>query len=42
MTPDQGALSNVSNLTLTLREVAPNEQYNLAAQSHVLVTFAAS
>ncbi|MCD6672180.1 MAG: GDP-mannose 4,6-dehydratase [Burkholderiaceae bacterium] len=34
-----GDLSDASNLTRVIKEVAPNEIYNLAAQSHVGVSF---
>ena len=36
-----GDLSDTSNLTRILREVEPDEVYNLAAQSHVAVSFEA-
>jgi GDPmannose 4,6-dehydratase len=36
-----GDLSDSSNLTRLIKEVSPNEIYNLAAQSHVAVSFEA-
>lgn len=36
-----GDLTDTSNLTRILREVAPDEVYNLGAQSHVAVSFEA-
>jgi len=36
-----GDLTDTSNLTRVLREVEPNEVYNLGAQSHVAVSFEA-
>jgi GDPmannose 4,6-dehydratase len=34
-----GDLSDTSNLTLILRDIEPDEVYNLGAQSHVAVSF---
>ena len=34
-----GDLSDTSNLTRILRDIEPDEVYNLAAQSHVAVSF---
>ena len=39
LTLHYGDLSDSSNLTRILREVEPDEVYNLAAQSHVRVSF---
>jgi GDPmannose 4,6-dehydratase len=36
-----GDLSDSSNLTRLIKEIQPNEIYNLAAQSHVAVSFEA-
>ena len=41
LTLHYGDLSDSSNLTRILREVEPDEVYNLAAQSHVAVSFEA-
>ncbi len=41
LTLHYGDLSDSSNLTRILREVRPDEVYNLAAQSHVAVSFEA-
>ena len=41
LTLHYGDLSDASNLTRILREVRPDEVYNLAAQSHVAVSFEA-
>ncbi len=41
LTLHYGDLSDASNLTRILREVKPDEVYNLAAQSHVAVSFEA-
>lgn len=41
LTLHYGDLTDTSNLTRILREVAPDEVYNLGAQSHVAVSFEA-
>ncbi len=41
LTLHYGDLSDASNLTRIIREVRPDEVYNLAAQSHVAVSFEA-
>ena len=37
--PHYGDLSDTSNLTRILRDIEPDEVYNLGAQSHVAVSF---